>query len=497
MQTLHHIKNYLLIFILAGIAAISKAQQADSAVQQLQQFPAQYFTKIDHKIDKYQTRLSHKTKKTLAKLSRWENKIQHLLQKVNPQAAEQLFGNGQTTFATVLQKIKEGQSIAQNSRAQYDAYRDKLSSSLAYLAQQKNQLGEKLAQPLQNSTQKLDGLETTIQNSEALEEFIKQRRKQLIDQSLQYIGKSKYLQKIDKESYYYIETLKNYKALFSDTKKAEELGLKILNKIPAFTKFIQQNSQLATLFSIPGTPLESQSFAGLQTRASLNSLLQDKIASGGPNAQQQLTQHLQQAQEQMQQIQKKLLQSGQTSTTEEMWSKGAPNQQKTKTFKQRLEFGSNFQFGKTTRLLPATADMGLSIGYKLNDKSIIGLGASYKMGMGSLERIRITHQGLGLRSFVDWKLPSPKGKPGRQVRPGGGFYISGGYEMNYQAQIKNIAQLSNYESWQPSGLIGISKKIAVKTRWIKETKLQLLYDMLYRTHVPVKQPVVFRMGYGF
>lgn len=178
LQKLHHIKNYLLIFILLSTAASSKAQQADSTVQKLRQFPTQYFTKIDHKIDKYQTRLSHKTKKTLAKLSRWENKIQHLLQKVNPQAAEQLFGNGQTTFATVLQKIKEGQSIAQNSQAQYDAYRDKLSSSLAYLAQQKNQHGEKLAQPLQNSTQKLDGLEKTIQNSEALEEFIKQRRKQ-------------------------------------------------------------------------------------------------------------------------------------------------------------------------------------------------------------------------------------------------------------------------------------------------------------------------------
>ncbi|MBK7883017.1 MAG: hypothetical protein IPJ81_03790 [Chitinophagaceae bacterium] len=483
MQSIYYIKNCLTILVLLFITLFVKAQASDSTVQNLQHLPIKYLTKIDDKIDKYNSRITKRTQKTLEKLSRWEAKIQKLLNKVNPEAAQRLFGADQTTFTTFLNKIKEGKTIAENYQAQYNEYRDKLTSSLGYLKQQKENLDKQLLQPLHTATKKLDDLEQDIQNSEALEAFIKERKKQLIDGSLQYIGKSKYLQKIDKESYYYIETLKNYKQLFSEPEKAEELALKILNKIPAFTKFLQQNSQLASLFRMPGTPIDPQSLAGLQTRASVNSLIQDRIAAAGPNAQAQITQNIQQAQAQIQQLQDRLLQSGRSSSTDEL-PNFKPNEQKTKTFKQRIELGSNFQFGKSNSYLPTTADIGLSVGYKLNNKSIIGLGASYKLGMGSIQRISISHQGIGLRSFVDWKLKKE-------------FFISGGYEMNHQAQFRNISQLNNYNSWQQSGLIGISKKIAVKTKWFKGTKLQLLYDMLHRSHVPVSQPVVFRVGYQF
>jgi hypothetical protein len=67
--------------------------------------------------------------------------------------------------------------------------------------------------------------------------------------------------------------------------------------------------------------------------------------------------------------------------------------------------------------------------------------------MGSIQRISISHQGIGLRSFVDWKIPSPF-----RGRPGGGLFLSGGYEMNHQAQFNNITQLKDYNNWQQSGL---------------------------------------------
>ncbi|MBK7885369.1 MAG: hypothetical protein IPJ81_17475 [Chitinophagaceae bacterium] len=480
MQPKYYIKNYLIGLILLSFSLTGQAQQSDSTIQTLQRLPVKYLTKIDDKIDKYSSRITTRTQKALEKLSRWEGKIQKLLNKVNPEAAQRLFGNDQTTFTTLLNKIKEGKTIAGNYQAQYNEYRDKLTSSLGYLEQQKESLDKQLMQPLSAATKKLDALEQDIQNSEALEAFIKERKGQLIDESLQYIGKSKYLQKIDKESYYYIETIKNYKQLFSEPKKAEELALKILNKIPAFTKFLQQNSQLASMFRMPGAPIDPQSLAGLQTRSSINALIQDRIASAGPNAQAQIAQNIQQAQAQIQQLQDKILQSGQSSSTDEL-PNFKPNNQKTKTFKQRLEFGNNFQFGKNNSYLPTTADIGLSVGYKINDKSIIGIGASYKLGLGSIQRISITHQGIGLRSFVDWKLKKQ-------------FFISGGYEMNYQAQFKNIAQLNNYNSWQSSGLIGLSKKIKVQTKWYKGSTIQILYDMLSNRHIPVSQPFIFRVG---
>jgi hypothetical protein len=305
----------------------------------------------------------------------------------------------------------------------------------------------------------------------------------LFDEAVKYIGKSKYLARINKESYYYIETIKNYKTIFNDKEKAEETALTILNKIPAFKKFMQENSMLAGLFRSPSGGSTTPNLAGLQTRASVNTLLQNQIAAGGPNAREQVMQNIQNAQAQFSQLKEKVMRSGAAnSNIEEPGFK--PNQTKTQTFKQRLELGSNVQFVKNNSLVPKTADIGLSLGYKLNDKSIIGIGASYKMGMGSIQDISITHQGIGLRSFVDWKLKKE-------------FYVTGGYEMNYNAAFKNIEQLRSFNEWQNAGLVGLSKKLNVKTKWIKGTKLQLLYDILARQHAPVSQPVIFRAGYNF
>jgi hypothetical protein len=474
----------LCIILLIVCASINCEGQTDSVLQSLQQVPLKYIKQVDSKIDKYTSRITNKTEKTLTKLSKWENKIKTLLEKVNPEAAQRLFANSQLTFTAALEKYKKGEAVITAQRVKYDEYRDKLTSSLGYLDQQKNKLDEKLISPIKNAKQRVEELEKEEASSEAMQLFIKERRKQLMDQAFQYLGNSKYLQKINKESYYYIETLRNYKEIFSDKKKAEQAALTLLNKIPAFSKFIQENGMLAKLFGSPtGGGATTASLAGLQTRASVNALIQNQIAAGGPNAAQQIQQNIQQAQSELSKLKDKVLKAGGSSSDMEM-PDFKPNEQKSKTFKQRIELGSNFQFAKNNSLVPTTADIGLSLGYKINDKSVIGIGGSYKMGMGSINHISITHQGIGLRSFVDWKLKKQ-------------FFISGGYEMNYNAQFKNIQQLQQYNQWQQSALVGLSKKINVKTKFFKSTKLQLLYDMLAKQHVPVSQPVVFRIGYNF
>jgi hypothetical protein len=60
-------------------------------------------------------------------------------------------------------------------------------------------------------------------------------------------------------------------------------------------------------------------------------------------------------------------------------------------------------------------------------------------------------------------------------------------------------------AWAQSGLVGISKKINFspagvkggKSKLIKGTKVQLLFDMLYNTHVIPTQMLVFRIGQNF
>ena len=478
-------KLLFLILTLVLCVPVLCQTQLDSTIESLKKVPGKYLDAVENKIDKYSNRITGKTEKTLAKLAKWENKIKGILDQVSPETSAKLFGNNATTFTTLLKKLQEGKAIAEGYKSKYNEYRDKLTTSIKYLEDQKDKVNKNLIQPINTAKKKLDELEQDIANTEAVEAFIKERKKQLVDEAVKYIGKSKYLTKIDKESYYYLETLRNYKELFSDKKKAEELAYKILDKIPAFKNFVKQNSMLAALFRRPGGSDNGNmaNLAGLQTRTSVQAMIQDRIAAGGPNAREQFSQNMQQGQAALSQLKDKIIKAG-GSSSEANIPNFKPNEQKSKTFLQRLEYGSNFQFAKNNSLVPTTADIALSIGYKLNDKSIIGIGASYKMGLGSIQRISISHQGIGIRSFIDWKLKKQ-------------FFVSGGFEMNYNAQFKNIAQLKGYSDWQQSGLIGITKKINIKTKFFKGTSIQLLYDMLYRQHNPVSQPVLFRTGYSF
>jgi len=477
--------KYLLIALIFCTSQCCVAQ-SDSTLQSLdniQKVSIKYLDAVEKKIDKFSKRITGKTEKNLNKLSKWENKIKGILDQVSPETSAKLFGSNATTFTTLLKKIQEGKAIAERYKAKYNEYRDKLTTSVKYLEDQKEKLNENLIQPINTTKKKLDELEQDISNAEAVEEFIKERKKQLVNEAVKYLGKSKYLTKIDKESYYYIETLRNYKELFSDKKKAEELALKLLNKIPAFKEFTQKNSMLASLFGSSSNSGAIPNLAGLQTRNSVNNIIQERLASGGPNAREVFSQNMQQAQAALNSLKDKVMKTGGGNSDVEI-PNFKPNEQKTKTFFQRLEYSSNFQFAKNNGLVPTTADIALSVGYKLNDKSIVGVGASYKMGVGSIQRISITHQGLGIRSFIDWRLKKQ-------------FFITGGFEMNYNAQFKNVSQLQDYNSWQKAGLVGITKRLNIKTKFFKGTSLQLLYDMLHRQHTPVSQPVLFRVGYSF
>lgn len=463
----------------AGANKVNAA--SDSLLQALRSVSSKYIRQADHKITQYSNRLTNKTEKTLTKLSRWEEKIRLLVEQVNPAAAQKLFGPGQVTFTSLLNKLKEGKAIKDGYKAKFDQYRDQMSSTLQYMQEEKDKLNTKLAKPLTTVNAKMTELEDDIENSEALRQFIKERKKMLVDQAVRYIGNSKYLAKINKEAYYYAETLRNYKEIFSDSKKAEETAMRLLKKIPAFNKFLQQNSGVASLFRSGSNTAAMQSVAGLQTRTGLQSIVQERMGGNSIDLRQVVSRNMQQGMGELQQLKDKVLKAGAGSSDTEL-PDFKPNKQKTKTFLQRLEIGTNLNFGKVNRYMPAAADVALTVGYKLNDKSVIGVGANYKLGLGSIQRIRFTHQGIGFRSFVDWKLKKQ-------------FFVTGGFEMNHNAGFRNVTQLKDYNAWQQSGLVGITKKMKINNKKFKGTKVQLLYDFLHKQHTPVSQPVLFRIGY--
>jgi len=464
--------------------------QIDSTLEALQKIPAKYFSGIDNKIDKYSSRLTGKTERTLVKLSRWENKIKALLEKANPEVANNLFGEGKTTFTSMLQKLREGKSIVDRYRVQYNEYRDKLNTSLRYLASQKDKVNTSLIQPVKNSIKKMDELEEDVKNTEVIEQFIKQRKQQLLEVALKYLGKNKYLSKINKEAYYYAETIKNYREIFSDPAKFEETATRLLKKIPAFNDFLEKNSGLTSLFgssfgglnggAIGGTTIYAA--LGYQSNASIVQALQQRNLSG-PSIQQLTQTNASALNSPLQELKNQF--PGLNNAAEMPDFK--PNEMRSKTFKQRLQFGTSFQFGKATNFLPGTADIGVQLAYKLNMKSSVGIGTGYKLGLGSgINNIKLSFAGMGLRSFVDWKLK-------------GNFFVNGGFEYNYNASFRNFRDLPSYNSsntslWKPAALIGINKKYKIGK---VKGNMMLLYDFLAKQKAPQTQALVFRFGYDF
>ena len=483
------IKLLLLFFLINVVVAQAQVKQADTLLQNIGSISNKFVQQIDKKIDKYSNRITCKTERTLTKLAKWENKIKTSLEKISLKTAHQLFGNNQITFANMLQQLKKGEALSIQFQQQYSQYRDELTNNIKYLEAQNKNLSEGVIKKIKITKDKLASINAKADSIEAIQQFINERKKQLINSAFIYLGKSKYLVNINKEAFYYVEALQNYKEILSNSTKAEAVVKTILNKIPQFRQFIRENSMLATIFGSPSGAENMSNLAGLQTRTSVQGSIQQRIASADASGRELFSKNIQAAQTQLKLLKDNMLKkalNGVVDNGENNMPNFRPNMQKTKTFAQRIEFGANYQFAKSNNLLPTMVDIAATIGYKLNDKSVIGIGGSYKLGLGNIERINFSTQGLSLRTFLDWEIKK-------------GFYASGGMEMNYLPNIPlvNALLFKKMNNWQQSALVGVTKKIKVKTKLFKNSKLSLLYDFLAHKHLPISQTLVFRMGYNF
>jgi hypothetical protein len=481
-QTTIMLLRLCLSLLFISLCHLSLRAQADSITGKV---PTAYIEQVSGKAAKLEEKLDNKSLKIIADFQKQELKLQRKLAKKDSSKAKEVFGDAKQQYDQLQQKLSKTEKLKQ-----YIPSLDTLGSSLKFLQENPQLMTITKDGPakLKEAMAKVNGLETEFQKAEEIKKFLKERKQYLKDQ-LSNLGMAKQLKQLNKQAYYYSAQVNEYKELLKDHKKAEQKAIGLLSQTKLFKDFMRNNSQLASLFRLPGNANNSTgaaSLAGLQTRSQVNNLIQQQISAGGPNAQAQFSQNMQQAQTQLNQLKDKISKIGGSGSSDMEMPEGfKPNQQKTKSFLQRIELGANIQSQKSNGYFPVTSDVGLSAGYKLNDKSVIGLGASYKMGWGqNIRNIKITNQGIGLRSFIDVKLK-------------GSFWLTGGYEMNYRNGFSRFAELRDRSAWQESGLIGLSKVIDVRSKILKKTKLQLMWDMLHNRQVPRTAAVVFRVGYTF
>jgi hypothetical protein len=459
------------------------AQDSIPLTERIANFPGRFFSAINKKAGQLEDKLVSNTEKTLKRLAKQEARLKKKLSAKDSLVAEQLFGNISEKYAS-LRKGLTGK--LQPGSGEYIPYVDTLKTSLQFLTSaygnQTGVLSGKLSEA-NASLSKLNDFQSKLRQADQIRTYLRQRRAQLKEQ-LDRFGLVKQFQQYNKQAYYYSQQIHEYKELLKDPSALEKKALGLLQKLPAFQQFMSRHSELASLFPAPDNYGTDLALAGLQTRAGVQNLIQQRTGLQSINLQQQMSQNISAARTQFEQLREKITAAGGNSSDFDM-PDFKPNTEKTKSFLKRLEYGTNLQSTKSNGYWPVTSDIGLTVGYKLNDKAVIGIGGSYKVGWGrDIRNIVVTHEGIGLRSFVDLKLK-------------GGFYISGGYEQNYRQRFESVAQLKGADQWQQSGLIGLSKIVSIKTKFFKKTKLQLLWDFLSYEQVPREQPVKFRVGYNF
>jgi hypothetical protein len=452
--------------------------QDSSLYSKLYGMPDKLFSRIDNKAKDLEHRLEKQTQRYLNRLEKREKKLQQRLWKKDSVAAKALFGD-------VTDRYNKLKQTGANTKNIYSSHLDSMQTALRFLQTQSGvnlapALDTKYQSALNNYTQ----LQGKLNQATAIKQYLKERQQYLKGQ-LQKFGLIKEFRKFEKDVYYYRAQVDEYKYILDDPSKLEAKLLQLANKIPAFKDFFAKNSMLSSMFRVPGNdPVASATpIPGLQTRSSVQQNMIQRFGSG-PDASRAMQQNIQSAQSQVNQLKDKISKLGGGDSDMDM-PDFKPNSQKVKSFWNRIELGANMQNARSNSLFPVTSDFGLSAGYKLNDKSIAGIGVSYKLGWGqNISNIKLTHEGVGLRSFVDIKLK-------------GSFYASGGFEYNYQKPFGSVRQLYGIDNWQQSGLIGVSKVIAVQSKIFKKTKVQLLWDFLSYQQIPRTQPVKFRVGYNF
>lgn len=463
------------LFLLASFTVLFNHPASDSTVRKdsIITLPDRYLNQVKRKSDHVEAQVDKRTAQALDRFAKQEKRMQAKLMKVDSTAAKRIFS--QSIDSLTNMKAGLGRKVSGLTSNAGGAYMDTLQNSLKFLQGSNNVLGAGSGK-LASATASVDNLQNSLQQAEQVKAYLREQRQLLKQQLANYTGFGKDITNLNKEAYYYGQQINEYKATLSDRKKAEEKAMALLKTLPAYNNFITQHSQFASLFSLIGASSSSTSLAGLQTRSQVEQLVSQRLGND-PGAQQAVSQQMAQAKSQLNELKDKYSNLDNAGDMPDF----KPNPMKTKSFLQRLEFGGNLQFQKNTSYYPTTTDIAGQVGYKFHKNGTAGVGISYKLGMGAgWNHIAFTHQGVGLRSYVDWKLK-------------GTFYLNGGFEENYLTAITNVNQLSNLSLWQGSALLGVSKKYKINAKL--KGNLMLLYDFLANRSVPATSAIKVRIGY--
>jgi len=474
--------------------ASSADPSAETQAASYSRINSRVFQRLEKQYQSLDRHIQGRTTRMLQKMEAEELALDHEASIRDSVRARTVFGNVQEQYDRLRSQIQSPPGSNLFPLKEYYSKIDSMQTLLRYLSLNYAKLPAfnpvKLL-AIQNAASSLLRLQSTLQQAAGAATFVQQREQQLKGQ-LGQLSIARNLLGVNKAAFYLQQQVAEYKDMLQDRTKLEDAVLRKLRDDPRFQSFMQKSSYAAQLFHLPDNYGSTEGLAGLQTKAQVQELISRQVsppsAGSGTGLATDPAQYLQDkaiaAQGQIDALKQRLSSLGRSSGSGDMTIPDfKPNNQRTKTFLQRLTFGFSLQTQPSTTLLPATANLAFTAGYKLSGNFIAGVGAGYRLGVGNgINHIAFSNQGVNLRSYLEWRAK-------------GNWWLTGGAEYNYMQAFTKWGSLLKPDVWQKSALIGLEKKYRIGKNRL--SNVQLLFDALYNQHVPNSQPVVFRTGLEF
>lgn len=467
------------------VAQQSAEEEYHSAIEKLMTIEPKQLGKLQKRLEKLEESVTRESLRILNKANKSENLLLAQLKRNDSLVAKSMNVSANLFYARIRKNITEGEN-SENYQpiTTYLPSVDTLQTILKFL-EGKTKLVDQNANYRKTGLtllgKRLAAIQGKMSSSNELKLLLRERNEIWKNQLSKLTSVAAY-KKLNRDIYNFQTRLKNYKAILNDPKMWDEQLFEIARNIPAFSAFMQKNSQLSALFNLPGPTLVNgnSQVPGMQTRQMVQNQLNQLIQGVNNSPQQYIQQQLGVANSELNKLKERVNNVGGNSDELAMPEGFKPNGQKTKSFLHRIELGMNIQSQRSNSILPAITDIALQVGYKLNDKSSVGVGVAYKLGWGKdISHMSFSSEGVGLRSYLDIKLKK-------------NIWVMGGYEMNHNDRFDGLPELKNLASWQESGLVGLSKKYSIGK---KRGNIQLLWDFLSYTRTPTTPAIKFRLGY--
>jgi hypothetical protein len=437
-----------------------------------------YFKKIDKKVLILDKTTTKRTRKSFKKFQRQQHQLHKKLCKINPELADRLF----SYQVDPLYYQKDPFNLSPHTRLkdgpkEYNPYLDTLKCSSSFFS--KTQSDSSMSSLAAETNKNVLNCDSKLERANKIQHYMRQR-KILLNKSLKdYPSLKKDLLGIDKINYYYGQYLKEFKNRLKIESKFESLFKKGLSSNPDFSKFMSANGAISKFSKIPAN--WGKSTKGLQTNADVEKMLEESTKTlSGLLSKDEIVAKVKEGTDAI----SKMKSGNYGNATNAADVPGfKPNPMKTKRFIDRLEYGTDIQFKKTSTYFPATGNFGLQIGYKFTPKFSIGTGGTYVLGLGrDWDKIHFSQEGIGIRTYSDYQLK-------------GSIFLSAGYEKN--ATMPTATQKEqghNSFNWYASALIGL--KIKPKVFGKATPTLSLQYDFLHDEHAPSSPAFVYRVGWA-